>query len=153
LIGANQREHRDHIGSRFVGSQLASLAVRHPPTDNHPQRSWNRKVGHIGSCAPFRGVTVGLNMGSKGKGRSMRNLALASASILLITTAPLVAQEQLFRSVDAVPGKQVRLALIGNVSPDCKVGPKPDVKVVSAPKQWLPILRAVFSRRRIIRLR
>jgi hypothetical protein len=83
----------------------------------------------------------------------MKNFASATASILLIMTTPLVAQEQLFRSVDAVPGKQVRLALIGNVSPDCKVGPKPDVKVVSAPKQWLPILRAVFSRRRIIRLR
>ena len=54
----------------------------------------------------------------------MKELALASASILLITIAPLVAQEQLFRSVDAVPGKQVRLALVGNVSPDCKVGPE-----------------------------
>src|SRR5687768_9996331 len=72
----------------------------------------------------------------------MKTLASASASILLITTAPLVAQEQLFRSVDAVAGKQVRLALIGNVSPDCKVGPKPDVKVVSAPKQGTLAIRS-----------
>ena len=65
----------------------------------------------------------------------MHNLALASASILLITTAPLVAQEQLFRSVDAV-------LLVGNVSLDCKVGPKPDVKVVSAPKQGTLAIRS-----------
>jgi hypothetical protein len=72
----------------------------------------------------------------------MKNFASASASILLITTTPLVAQEQLFRSVDAVPGKQVRLALVGNVSPDCKIGPKPDVKVVSAPKQGTLAIRS-----------
>jgi hypothetical protein len=71
----------------------------------------------------------------------MKNFASASASILLITTAPLIAQEQLFRSVDAVPGKQVRLALVGNVSPDCKIGPKADV-IVSAPTQGTLAIRS-----------
>ena len=45
-----------------------------------------------------------------------------------------VAQERLFRSVDAIAGQQTRVGMVGNVAPDCKVGPLPEVKVLTSPK-------------------
>lgn len=44
------------------------------------------------------------------------------------------AQERLFRSVDVAPGKPVRLGMAGNVSQECKPGPLPEVKVITAPR-------------------
>jgi hypothetical protein len=59
-----------------------------------------------------------------------------------IIAVPACAQERLFRNVDAIQGKQVRLALVGNVSKDCKVGPKPELKVTSAPKHGTLAIRS-----------
>lgn len=61
------------------------------------------------------------------------SLALALLGGTAITRGA-VAQERLFRSVDAAAGTQVRLGMAGNVSPDCKPGPLPEVKVVTPPK-------------------
>jgi hypothetical protein len=72
----------------------------------------------------------------------MNNFVMASAGIFLILPAPLFAQERLFRSVDAAPGKQVRLGLVGNVTPDCKMGPKPELKVVTPPKHGVLAIRS-----------
>ena len=67
----------------------------------------------------------------------------ASATLfLIIITTPVFAQERLFRSVDAVAGSQVRLGLVGNVTPECKVGPKPELKVVSPPKHGILAVRS-----------
>ncbi len=72
----------------------------------------------------------------------MIKLLMVSTCILLMIPAPLFAQERLFRTVDAVAGKQVRLGLVGNVTPDCKVGPKPEVKVVTPPKHGTLAIRS-----------
>jgi hypothetical protein len=73
----------------------------------------------------------------------MTRLCRVSAALLFSTIAlPAGAQERLFRSVDAVQGKQVRLALVGNVTPDCKVGPKPELKVTSPPKHGTLAIRS-----------
>src|SRR5215212_507727 len=63
-------------------------------------------------------------------------------AITLLCAAPALAQEKIFRSVDAAPGKQVRLALVGNVSKECSPGPKPDVKVLTAPKHGTLAIRS-----------
>ena len=42
-------------------------------------------------------------------------------------------QEQTFRTVEAAPGKVVRIGLVGNVTKECTVGPMPEVKVVTQP--------------------
>jgi hypothetical protein len=67
---------------------------------------------------------------------------IASVGVFLFMPAPLFAQERLFRSVDAAPGKQIRLGLVGNVTPDCKIGAKPEVKVVSPPKHGVLAIRS-----------
>src|SRR5919107_1952477 len=73
----------------------------------------------------------------------MIRLCQPSAVLLFsIIAVPVGAQERLFRSVDAVQGKQVRLALVGNVTPDCKVGAKPELKVTSAPKHGTLSIRS-----------
>ena len=71
----------------------------------------------------------------------MRRFTHALA-ITLLCAAPALAQEKIFRSVDAAPGKQVRLALVGNVSKECSPGPKPDVKVLTAPKHGTLAIRS-----------
>ena len=71
----------------------------------------------------------------------MRRFTRALA-ITLLCAAPALAQEKIFRSVDAAPGKQVRLALVGNVSKECSPGPKPDVKVLTAPKHGILAIRS-----------
>jgi hypothetical protein len=68
--------------------------------------------------------------------------AIAANTLVLFANCQVVAQERLFRSVDALPGKQVRLGLVGNVTPECKVGPKPDVKVVTPPKHGVLAIRS-----------
>ena len=72
----------------------------------------------------------------------MRNFASALAVGFLCAAAPAPAQEQVFRSADAAPGKEARLALIGNVSKECTVGPKPQVKVVTPPKNGTLSIRS-----------
>ncbi len=54
--------------------------------------------------------------------------------LAVITAAGLArAQEQTFRTVEAAPGKVVRIGLAGNVTKECTVGPMPKVKVVTQP--------------------
>lgn len=62
------------------------------------------------------------------------SLRTALTVALLSVAGSAAAQERLFRSVDAPPGQQVRLGMAGNVSPDCKPGPLPEVKVLTLPK-------------------
>ena len=54
--------------------------------------------------------------------------------LLFSAGAPAWGQEKVFRTVEATPGKQIRLALVGNVSKECTPGPKPVVKVITPPK-------------------
>jgi hypothetical protein len=73
----------------------------------------------------------------------MSRLYKAFEALLVSTVAvPACAQERLFRNVDAIQGKQVRLALVGNVTKDCKVAPKPELKVTSAPKHGTLAIRS-----------
>jgi hypothetical protein len=58
------------------------------------------------------------------------------ACLVVITAGGVVKaqeQEQTFRTVEAVPGKVVRIGLVGNVTKECTVGPMPEVKVVTQP--------------------
>ena len=61
---------------------------------------------------------------------------IGTTCLVVITAAGSAeAQEQTFRTVEAVPGKVMRLALVGNVTKECTVGPMPEVKVVTQPSQ------------------
>jgi hypothetical protein len=71
----------------------------------------------------------------------MKNLALALLG-LLCAVAPAWGQEKLFRSVDAAPGRETRLAIIGNVSKECAPGARPEVKVVRPPKNGTLAIRS-----------
>jgi hypothetical protein len=53
---------------------------------------------------------------------------------LLAASAAVFAQDQLYRSVNAVTGKVLRIGFYANVSKDCVAGPLPEVKVVAPPK-------------------
>lgn len=64
----------------------------------------------------------------------LRTAALLGASAALTLASGALAQETFFRNQDAAAGKTVRLGLYGNVAKDCKVGPAPEVKVVTPPK-------------------
>ena len=72
----------------------------------------------------------------------MKSFAYAFGIGLLCAIGPASAQEKVFRSVEAAPGKQARLALIGNVSKECTPGPKPQVKVVTPPKNGTLSIRS-----------
>jgi hypothetical protein len=72
----------------------------------------------------------------------MKKLVCAFAIGLLSAIAPVSAQEKLFRSIDAVPGKQIRIGLVGNVTKECTPGPKPEVKIVTPPKNGLLAIRS-----------
>jgi hypothetical protein len=63
-----------------------------------------------------------------------RHISLIIAPALLLA-APAPAQEKIYRSVDAVSGKAVRLGIYANVSKECTLGPPPEIKVVAPPKQ------------------
>lgn len=69
----------------------------------------------------------------------LRRVAAACAGVGLAGSA--LAQEQVFRSVDAVAAKQVRLAMVGNITKECTPGPTPEVKVVTPPKNGTLALR------------
>jgi hypothetical protein len=73
---------------------------------------------------------------------NMKRLVPAFAIGLLCAMTPAAAQEKVFRSVEAAPGKEARLALIGNVSKECTAGPKPQVKVVTPPKNGTLSIRS-----------
>jgi hypothetical protein len=64
----------------------------------------------------------------------IRQLSAVAVSTLVLAAVPAMAQESLFRNVDAQPGKTQRLAVAANVAPDCKPGTPPEIKVLQPPK-------------------
>ena len=61
-------------------------------------------------------------------------IKIGAACLVVITAAGLArAQEQTFRTVEAAPGKVVRIGVVGNVTKECTVGPMPEVKVGTQP--------------------
>ncbi len=72
---------------------------------------------------------------------AIRSALVTAAIAVTIMANPALAQEQLFRTVKAAPGKQTRLGVIGNVTKECTPGPMPEVKVVTAPKQGTLAIR------------
>ncbi len=64
-----------------------------------------------------------------------------STLAVAVLVNPALAQEQLFRTVKAEAGKQVRLGLIANVTKECTIGPSLDVKVVTPPKNGTLAIR------------
>ena len=68
-------------------------------------------------------------------------LALSTLAVAVLVN-PALAQEQLFRTVKAEAGKQVRLGLIANVTKECTIGPTLDVKVVTPPKNGTLAIRS-----------
>ncbi len=60
--------------------------------------------------------------------------ALSLSALVALGAGPAGAQEQVFRTADVPPGKQVRLGVYGNVSKECTVGPMPEIKVATPPK-------------------
>ena len=68
---------------------------------------------------------------------------IGTACLLLITAAGLTrAQEQTFRTVEAAPGKLVRLGLVGNVTKECTPGPMPEVTVLTQPSHGSLTIRS-----------
>ena len=72
----------------------------------------------------------------------MKAFGWALAIGLVCVVAPTSAQEKVFRNVEAAPGKEIRLALVGNVSKECTLGPKPVVKVLTPPKNGTLSIRS-----------
>ena len=72
----------------------------------------------------------------------MKTFASALAFGFLCAMTPASAQEQVFRTIEAAPGKEARLALVGNVSKECTPGPKAQVKVVTPPKNGTLSIRS-----------
>jgi hypothetical protein len=58
-----------------------------------------------------------------------------AAFVLLAAATPAFGQDKVYRSVDAVAGRTMRLAVVENVAQDCKLGPLPEIKVLTSPKQ------------------
>jgi hypothetical protein len=71
----------------------------------------------------------------------IRQLSAVAVSTLVLAAVPAVAQERQSRSVDAQPGKAQRLAMSANVSPDCKPGTPPAIKLVQTPKNGSLVVR------------
>ena len=72
----------------------------------------------------------------------MKSFACVFGIALLCAVVPVSAQERVFRSIEAAPGREVGLALIGNVSKECTPGPKPEVKIVTPPKSGTLAIRS-----------
>ncbi len=67
---------------------------------------------------------------------------VSAAVVLALAAGPVLAQEQLFRTIKAAVGKQARLGIIANVTKECAIGPTLEVKVVTAPKQGTLAIRS-----------
>jgi hypothetical protein len=68
--------------------------------------------------------------------------ALAAATLILsMFTVPAFAQERVFRTAKAAPGKQIRLSVAGNVTKECTPGPLPEMAVITPPKNGTLAIR------------
>ena len=65
----------------------------------------------------------------------MNALSLLAALVTgAVVAAPVVAQTTVTRSETAASGKAVRLAIAPNLKKDCSVGPLPEIRVATVPK-------------------
>ncbi len=72
----------------------------------------------------------------------MPRLAPVLVLAALAIAGPAAAQQQIFRSVDAQPGRQLRLTIAGNVGQDCKPGIPVEIKVLTPPKNGALVVRS-----------
>lgn len=73
----------------------------------------------------------------------LHRIGAACLVLLLVPWAePAAAQEQTFRTVEAAPGKLVRLGLVGNVTKECTPGPMPEIKVLTQPSHGTLAVRS-----------
>ena len=70
----------------------------------------------------------------------IRTLAAAALAASL-ASGPALAQEKLFRTVKVTPGQQMPLGQVGLIKRDCSVGPLPDIRIVTPPKQGTLAIR------------
>jgi hypothetical protein len=61
--------------------------------------------------------------------------------ILTMSAVPAFAQERVFRTAKAAPGKQIRLSVAGNVTKECTPGPLPETTVITPPKNGTLAIR------------
>ena len=73
--------------------------------------------------------------------RGNPGLAGATALTLLVLGDPALAQTSVYRSVDAAPGKPVRVRVVTNLKKDCTVGAKATIRVVTPPKNGSLVVR------------
>jgi hypothetical protein len=66
--------------------------------------------------------------------RLLSPLLGAAFVVTLAAGGPVLAQDKVYRSADAVSGKRVRLGAYENVSKECAPGPLPEIKVLTPPK-------------------
>ena len=70
-----------------------------------------------------------------------RSALAATTLILTMFAVPAFAQERVFRTAKAAPGKQIRLSVAGNVTKECTPGPLPETTVITPPKNGTLAIR------------
>ena len=70
-----------------------------------------------------------------------RSALAATTLILTMFAVPAFAQERVFRTAKAAPGKQIRLSVVGNVTKECTPGPLPETTVITPPKNGTLAIR------------
>jgi hypothetical protein len=69
-------------------------------------------------------------------------LAVLMAAAPVLSAGPVLAQAPKVREHSVASGKQVRLVMVPNLKKDCSLGPQPELKVTSPPKNGALIQRA-----------
>ena len=77
--------------------------------------------------------TVALTTKDRPMTRSLQSILIATLGFA-VGAGQALAQDKIYRSAEAVSGKEVRLSIHANVSKDCKPGPLPEIKVVTTAK-------------------
>lgn len=72
--------------------------------------------------------------------------AAALASVLALVAAPALAQTATTRSETAQSGKSVRIVVAPNLKKDCSVGPLPEFRIVSPPKNGSTITKTAKTK-------
>ena len=89
--------------------------------------------------------TVALTTKDRPMTRSLQSILIASLGFAL-GAGQALAQDKIYRSAEAVSGKEVRLSMHANVSKDCKPGPLPEIKVVATAKHGVVAVKRGRSR-------